>query len=164
MRCKCWMLAGNALLLRLARNNNKKLCFPCGFQTRGMRIFASTTTILLYPLLNYSVCSPAKLHLISFSNSQLDLARSSHPLSDDREDCKQKNQGTAALHWLFVSVEFTANTFPSRVVPDEGVRGCDSDTSPWLCKRTSMHFTAYKRPNSRLSNNQCKCPGTASST
>ena len=56
-------------------------------------MFASTTTVLLYPSLSCSVCSSAKLHLISFSNSQLDRERSSHCLSDDRENCKHKNQG-----------------------------------------------------------------------
>lgn len=94
-----------------------------------MRIFASTTTILLYPPLNYSVCSLAKQHLISFSNSQLDLARSSHPRSDDREDCKQKNHGTSALHWLFVSIGFRVNAFPGRVGPDMGAGVCGSDTA-----------------------------------
>lgn len=80
-----------------------------------MRMFASATTILLYPPPRSSVCSLAKLPLMPFSSSQLDLARSSHPRSDDREDCKQKNQGAAALHGLCVSMGCTANAF-QRVV------------------------------------------------
>lgn len=98
-----------------------------GSPPEELGLFASTTTFLLQPSLNYSGCRPAKLRLISFLNSLLDLERSSHPLSGDREDRKQKNRGMCALHWLFASIGLTPT--PSSMVPDMGDRGSDNDSS-----------------------------------
>lgn len=119
MRCKYWVLVGNALLLRLARSN-KKSSFPRGFQSRGMRIFASNHNNFIISFSELVCVFPCQAALISLSNSQLDLGRSSHPLSDDRKDCKQKNWGLSALHQLFVSIGFT-NLLPSRCLTSASV-------------------------------------------
>lgn len=154
MRCKCWMLAGNVLQWRVARNTNTK-CFPCGFPTRGMRTVCLHHHIFITAFSELLWVSPGQ----AASDIILELTVGfrkvfSSPLWWQRG--LQTEEPGYVCSSLAVCFHRT-HTHTFLYGAWHGWPRMWQWQFSMICRRASMHFAAYKKMKGCLSNTQWEC-------